>query len=505
MSDVPAAISTGVSNRKKTLLGFSAVVLALAFAGWNLSGWPAKLRYPGELNFIEGMPLAEMIHLRQGVPIYAPASGRSYDAANFGPLYYLVGARLVDPRAPAYLPLRLLSTLGTLGCAGACGLLAYWLAQSYFAAALSVFLFLSFGFVNRHGVSARSDMVALFLAFVGFLIAFKIRNRTTLLLATPFLLAGFYYKQQFVAAPLAILIFLLLEKNYRLAREFAAVMVLGGLGLLALFQFVVFPGQAFLRHFIFYNLLPFEQVSLLSGALFFGFLLLVPLLVGLEFLRVYPDKLLLSYLVCAVVQSLLTVGRAGSDTYYFLESILILSSCFGALLVKRFEKPGRAGELLALLAVALFTGQWFRTAVPTFRDFAQDRAAQDYFRSRFAPGTRVLSYYTGDMLRAGLKTPITNLYHHSQLVRKGTLSEGDMVAQLENHDFGAVVIDFDPRTEKESYFLNFYLTEGVRRAIQANYQLATTLEMPEPEKLRPEARFYVWVPRTGAGADSPPR
>ena len=504
MTEAPAAVPATSQARKKALLGFSVVVLALAFAGWNVIGCPVKLRYPGELNFIEGMPLAEMVHLRQGVPIYAPASAQWYDAANFGPLYYLVGARLVDPVEPSYLPLRLLSTLGTLGCAVGCGLLAYWLAQSYLAAVLAPLLFLSFGFVIRHGASARSDIVALFLVFAGFLVAFKFRCGRTLLLATPLLLAGFYYKQQFVAAPLAILVFLLLERRYRPAAEFAGLMVLGGLCLLGLFQFVVFTGQVFLHHFVFYNVLPFMRVELVEGLLFFGMLLLIPLLVGLEFLRLNPDRLLMSYLICAVLLSLLTVSRAGSDTYYFLECIIILCPLFAALVAKRIEEPDRAVELVILLIVTLFVGQWFRTPTPTPKEFGQDRAAQDYFRRHFLPGTRVLSYYTGDMVRSGLQTPITNLYHYNQLVRKGALNDREMVTQLETHYFGVVVVDFDLQTERESYWLDFYLTERIRRAIQANYHLAATVEMPGPEKLREEARFYVWVPNTPARAAVPP-
>lgn len=490
MMSSTAELSTTSHPGKKSLLGFTALLMALVFAGWNLSTWPVRLRYPGELNYTEGMPLAEMLHLRQGIPIYAPASARSYDAANFGPLYYLVGARLVDPRAPAYFPLRLLSTLGTLGCALACGVLAYWLARSYFAAALAPLLFLSFGFVTRHGASARCDIVALCLVFAGFLVAFRFRNSRRLLLATPLLLVGFYYKQQFVAAPLAILIFLLLEKRYRLAAEFAGVMVVGGLALLGLFHFVIFSGQVFLHHFVFYNVLPFMRSSLFSGLLFFGLVLLVPLLVGLEFVRVYRDRLLQCYLVCAVLLSLMTVGRAGSDTYYFLESALILSSLFAALIAGRISEPARAAELLVLLGVTLLLSWWSQVPTPNTRDFTQDRAMQDYLRRNFEPQRPALAYYTGDIVRAGLVTPITNLYHYNQLVRSGELKDGDLVSLIRKHYFGVIVVTFNLHEERTEDWTTNYLTESQRLAILMNYELAITLELPGPEKFRYSSRFY---------------
>ena len=112
-------------------------LLVGSFAGTQLASWPVKVRYPGEENLAEGIPLAEMLHLRQGVRIYDPPSPERFDAANYGPLYYLLGSRLVNPQEPAYLPLRLVSLLGTLGCAAGCSLLALWLSRSYFAATLA--------------------------------------------------------------------------------------------------------------------------------------------------------------------------------------------------------------------------------------------------------------------------------------------------------------------------------------------------------------------------------
>jgi len=489
-------------TRKGILLGLAAVALAAFFVVIHVLALPAKLRYPGELNFIEGQVMVEMIHLRQGVPIYAPPSAQGYDAANFGPLYYMVGARLVDPQKPAYLPLRVLSLLGVLVCAVVASLMAFRLSRNWLAALLAPLLFLSYGLVFRHGASARSDMVALFLVFTGFTVAHRFRTSRALLLAVPFMLGGFYYKQQFVAGPLAVLIFLLLEKRFRLAAEFTGLMVLGGLAFLAVIQYVIFPGQAFLRHFVLYNLLPFTEESLLLGIGFFALILLVPLLVSLEFLRACPDRLVKCYLVCAFTLSMLTVARAGSDTYYFLECVLVSSILFAALLAKRIVEPARAVELLVLLIVTLFVGQWFRASSPSTEDFRQDKAVQDYLQQHFPPGTPALSYYAGDIVRAGLALPFTNLYHYNQLIRKGVVSDRDMTGLLAKHHFGAVVLDFDLEKEGVNYYTEYYLTQTIRSAIQVNYQLATVLEMPGPEKLREEAKFYVWVPRTPAEGKS---
>jgi hypothetical protein len=77
----------------RRLLTILALGLAAFFAARQLSQWSGRLRYPGEEDFIQGTPLTEMLYLPQGIPIYALPSADGFDAANYGPLYYLLGAK----------------------------------------------------------------------------------------------------------------------------------------------------------------------------------------------------------------------------------------------------------------------------------------------------------------------------------------------------------------------------------------------------------------------------
>jgi hypothetical protein len=493
----PANSAGAHKGRSALLLSCAAILLAGGCAARQLSSWPVRLRYPGEGAGIEGMRLAEMQHLREGIPIYAPASAERFDAAIYGPLYYLIGSRLIDPEKPAYLPLRLLAALGTLGCAALSGLLAFQLGRRVLAAALAPLIVLSYGFVSFYGTSIRADSLALFLAVAGALIAYRFRQSPGILLAAPLFLASFFYKQQFVAAPLAVFTFLILEKRFRRAATFAALMAVGVLGLLALFQFVVFPGQAFFTHFYFYNLLPFSWTQFKGGAIVFALLFVVPLLVGLEFVRVRRDGFFGCYLTVAVILALLASGKEGSDTNYFLESILILAVLFAALLPERITQPARAVELLVLLAVTLFAGQLLTRSAPRPRDVVRDAALQDYLRKNFPPRTRALGYYTGDLLRAGLATPISDLYQYAQLVRAGRISDRDLAAALEKRDFGIIILTFDLQAGKDQACLNRYLTGRLAKTILENYQPAGNLDLPSPEMFHSDDRFYAWVPRPG--------
>jgi hypothetical protein len=172
------------------LCGLAASVLAASFAVRNLATWPTRLAYPGEEAY-EGTPLAEILQLQQGVPIYAPPRAEGFADVAYGPLYYFLGSRVVTPYSPSYLGLRLLSVLGTLGCAAACGLLAFWLTRSWLAASLGPLVFLSYAMVTRYAILALSDGVALFLFFCGFLLAYRFRASPALLLAAGPMLPGF--------------------------------------------------------------------------------------------------------------------------------------------------------------------------------------------------------------------------------------------------------------------------------------------------------------------------
>jgi hypothetical protein len=471
-----------------------AVAVAGLLAARHLATWPVRLEYPGEASHVEGVPLAEMLHLRQGVPIYAPPSPDRFNAALYGPLYYLLGARLVDENKPAYLPLRVISLLALFGCAAGCAVMAFWMGRSFFAAALAPLVFLAYDFVTLYGTSFRCDLIALFFFFAGFLIAYRFQNERLILLSVPLMVLGFFFKQQFVAGPLAVLLFLVLKKRYRWALEFAGLSALMGLGLFGLFQFVVFRGQAFVQHCLFFNLLSPSQGFFADGLLFFALVLLWPALMALHFLRAHPNPLLGCYLGCAVLLGLATVTRPGSDINYFLECVLILSFVLAAQFAKNIAAPRAAGWLLAL-ALALGLGQWRTCSAPAAADFALDRTQQDFLRRNASPGARALGYYTGDLLRAGLETPISDLYEYTTLVRKGALPERDLLAQLRDRRFGVITLNFDLEGEKDPERKDFYLTERLRRAILVNYRLAASLEMPGPEKFDAADRLYVWAPR----------
>lgn len=444
-----------------------------------------------------------MIRLGRGEPIYASGAANSFDDATYGPLYYLLGEHIIDLQHPSYLPLRLLSVSGMVGCALGCGLLALWLARSYLAAFLAPVVFLSYGMVTDHGIQALSDALALSVFFAGFLFAYRFRGSRSVLLAAPLMVLGFYIKPQYIAGPVAVLLFLALGRQLRRAVEFAGLSALCGISLFAFFQWIAFPGQAFWRHFLLYQASLFSWQRFGKAVFLFALLFLLPLLFAIEYLRTRGNRMLACYLGAAVVLGLLTYSKSASGIHYFFETVLILSTLLAASISEEILEGRKPIDLLLVLGLTLFAGQWSTKPAPQPSDFLQHEAVLDYLRSNFPPGAKALATAPGDLLQAGLRTPYAGIFTLTQLVHQGILPDGPLVAAIRDHQFCVIALHFDVWRERDPYWLRFYLTAPMIQAIQDEYVLATSLDLPLPERERPEDRFYAYVPRTAAGATTP--
>jgi len=410
---------------------------------------------------------------------------------NFGPLFYLLGSRLVDPHAPGYESLRMLSMLATLALAAACGLLAWWMTRSYAAAVMASMLFLAYQFVSLFGVCARPDTVALLLGFCGFLVAYRFRDSNKILWSIPLMILGAFYKQQFTVAPLAVLLFLMLEKRFRLALQFAALLGAAGLTLLVVFEFLIFRHQAFLLHFLTYNLIPFSWREGLVWLRLLGIVFLIPCLMALWSLKFRPDKLLACYFGWAVFLLPLMISKEGTGMQYCFELNLIVCPLVASLVTMKLSSPMYGAFLIYFLGVVLWLGQFTGgpNVDPSPQDFAEEREVQAFLRASFPPQTPALGYFTGDLLRAGLATPITDLFQYSWLACQGKIEDAGLVDQLRQRRFAVILLANDLTSRSDSGGL--CLTEPLRQAILLNYHLARTFDF----HLAEQKHYYAWVPR----------
>jgi hypothetical protein len=107
----------------------------------------------------------------------------------------------------------------------------------------------------------------------------------------------------------------------------------------------------------------------------------------------------------------------------------------------------------------------------------------------------MLGYRGGDLVQAGFDTPFADLFQTELLARHGVVPDQYLLERIRGRWFAGIVLDFDLETERNPQMLNMYLTLPVRDAIEQNYEIADQITVPTPERLNPQDRFYVYVPR----------
>jgi hypothetical protein len=307
---------------------------------------------------------------------------------------------------------------------------------------------------------------------------------------------GFYYKPQYIAGPMAVMVFLFIEKRYARLAQFLGALAFFGFGLLALFQWAAFPGQQFWRHFFLYQATLFSWYQFKIGLLVFVLMFGVAVLLAFEYLRTHPDRTLLCYFGCAVALGIVTIGKQTAFIQYFFETILMVSVLVPALVAKRIAKGSYPLDVLVLMGIALFAGQWYTPPAPSPSAIGEFEAVQSYFRQNFPPHAQAIGLRGGDLVQAGLDTPFSDLLQTEMLARRGIVPDNHLLKQIRAGWFSFILLDFDLRREKDPVWLNYYLTPAAREATVSSYRVADSLPVPDPEKLWPQDRFYVYVPKS---------
>jgi len=132
----------------------------------------AHLRYPYEIDNLEGNLLAMCERVLHGEPLYAQPSV-DYTAFCYPPLYFYLGAAVMRVLGPGYLALRLISVVATLSTAAMiyAVLRRHAVRPSLSLVAAAVFLG-AFGRTHYVGSAGRVDALALALALGSLALAF---------------------------------------------------------------------------------------------------------------------------------------------------------------------------------------------------------------------------------------------------------------------------------------------------------------------------------------------
>jgi hypothetical protein len=448
------------------------MLVYLSVIGLNAS---AVLQRPTEQTYGEAVVLDEVQRLNTGSALYAPASQLPLTVTAYTPAYYLVVAWLQDRVGEhGYQVGRQLSLAATIVAgvlAGACAAMA---GARWTGGLLASGVFLTQNLTALVWAPMhRVDTLALCLTLAGLLLA--ARGRTGL--AAPWFALALLTKPTYVAAPAATC--LAIWSCRRVLVRFVLLLLLSLLPALAAAQFLT--DGWFAWHVVVGNAIPldFEYFAAMAGQYASYNALPVCLAAALYGLPGLPgERLWRAYLPLTGVVTLVSIGKLGASSNYWLELTAATAICL-ALLVRRvatasqptpFASAGLAAGVLAALLIGLpayqaTALQGLRTrlvgASPTERgqlDLA-GRIAQE-------PGD-ILTDDPGLSLLAGKPVQFEFIVFNL-LARHGLWDERPILDAVAQRRFSLVVltgpIDGPPKREIESRW-----TDSIAQAIQQAY------------------------------------
>jgi hypothetical protein len=443
------------------------------------------LGYPFATNRTESFILNGALRFAQGQNIYLGLNNPYYIVHVYNPLCYLPAGflgRLFDLSTEnILLSGRLMSYLSTLFLAAA---LSYWVrlktGQWKYGLLVGVGIYFFQAFAATDFFRFRPEPPALLFTFVGVLVYLS-EFRHRILFTSGLLFIAFLFKQPFIAAPIAVLIHLLVTKNYRSAVLFCAAMgtlLLGyfGIGYFAtdgrFFQntILAMAGNDInpLKNFTVYVPIFFQR----SYAL-----VLLPLLVVPAFIRLWPKyRFLVIYLLTCAGWTFLTAGKSGASDNYFSEFTILSLICTALVLAEyRFKQPVLVIGLLMLLSTQVIA-DWSKEGLftPTIKVRYENSGAEigPYIRRYCQPGGNTTTEHTL-MLPEKIAVHCGNpngldWYLMDLLADRQQIDLSPLFAKVANGEFQRIVFDQQPRSRLEVRIFGLVKNGPYRRAYSDN-------------------------------------
>ena len=535
-------------RQRKPVLAFWLVALAglLLYVAFTLHLCLLALGYPYQLDYGEGLVLYQSQLLAHGKSIYKAIDSFPYIFSNYPPLMQAVAGPLVALLGPSFLPGRLLSMLATLGLA----VVLYTLLREAGAGALSAivaaFLFVGSPYVYHWAPLFRIDLPALFLSTMGILVLCRAtlrsmanpadavvqiphtvamlhssgstRQKSLPVARRPIYLAGLlfvlalYTKQSYIAAPLAALIFLLIN-NREAARHLGLSLAIFGLGPLLVLQLAT--GGAFVFDLFMANVNPFS-LSLLGGQVG-NFVLTFAAIISLAVIglasnkpgRITSSLARLSLLDCYLLTGLATIllaGKVGAWENYFFEALFVLC-LYAGLGIERLSH-GHSTVVHGLVPVALLIqlGLMWHDPRIAIRVVAEDGAANRTLAPLIANQSgMIFSEDLGLLLVNGKDIPFYS-FEYAQLAEVGRWPQTWETEALRSGRFSLVILEKGTR-ENPDRFRRF--TRQVLSALDTGYGLVAEVGKyrvyaPQPLQRPMDVSFANNIALLGYRIDSAP-
>jgi hypothetical protein len=449
------------------LIGMYLAVVALSFH--------QRVLDPTEYLYGESIVLDETHRLAEGQPLYAPPTALPLTVTAYPPMYYLVVGLLQQLSGETgYRVGRTVSVVATAASAVLIVWSVHRVTAAWAAALLAGGLFITQNLtVLLWGPTHRVDMLALCFAVSG--LALASGSRTTLA-AFPFALAVLT-KQTYVAAPAGVLLALWPQRG-AMAR-FTAVFVTGVLLAFGLGAWVT--DNQLLWHTVVANANPFNVdyfVAMLSQFAQFNALPLVAA-TALFGLPARPaERQWRAYFVLSGLVALVTVGKIGASSNYWLELTAATSVLIG-ILAARVANPSATRAAFTSSGLAALVLASLLTCIPAYQATINQTAAvalsgppediADRLQASAFVATEPGPVLTDDpdlALQAGKHVEFELIY--TLLALQGVWDEAPVLKAIRSREFGAVVLQ-EPLDAPPRSLLTAHLTETVRAELRGAY------------------------------------
>ena len=436
--------STGEEHRPPfALLAAEIVLLSGVIAGvldsLRFAAYYIPLRFA--LHYEEGNILNAALRITRGHTPYPPVGGLPYVVNPYGPVFYYLVAPLVKWFGLSFTAPRVLVLLSGLAVGLLLVLLLRHWTRSWLVALGFGLSFLAVTPVREWLYMLRVEMFGLALVLAGL---YLFATRKSLLWSALLFLAALFTKITFLAAPVAVILYLLLSGDRRRALRFVGWMLLFGVaGLVALgagtdgwalfHMFLTHPDPYHLDWY-FARLWSVGRwdLGLAAGAI----------LLAVRDLRRRSVSLPLIFCALATLMTI-PVGKLGADLNELLEwqAALCLAAGCGYAAVRNRLRPDSVVALIpiALLATVLLGLSESRRLSPAISGCP---AAYQFAAEQ--PG-QLLTENSGAAVLSGKTVWLSNSFEYCFLGKAGRLDEEPLIRLVRQKFFGLIMMSGTPR------------------------------------------------------------
>jgi hypothetical protein len=487
--------------RRQPLLGGSVVVLLLAGALSIVVGTARGLASFTDVGYPDSSNLLSIGEVVRSGHIYPAIDRPPYLVNLYGPLTYvllgipyrLAQAAGVNPQVPV--------RLAVVGAVCLCVLLVFLIARRLYSSQPIAWLCALFAAsvlpMAYWTTQIRGDFLALGLSLLSVYLFLLTNGRPHAIGAAVCAGIAVLVKQTFLAAPLAIVGWLIYRRRYKEAVFWAtgfALTVIGGYAIVWSREPLMMTHVAALRHPILeYR----EALSMLWDAVSQP---VVPFAAIGGFVALWeraPERLLLLfYCIAAWLVATLTIPQVGGNINYFWEPLLCSAVLAGSGLYELQRRANRTPILVTALLLVLL----LRSFLPMLREdlghLRQFYTSVSNYQVRKAKWESFVSIVSGRRLLSTFPavtvlsvTPeIPDPYLNSVLEIRGKWNYGPIVAQINGGSYDLIVIEQGQADRVEGYRGVRSWSDGMWSALKRTYGLACVFEGME-----------VWLPRRGSG------